>query len=178
MYYDFHVHSDFSSDSHTPMETMIQQGIRLGLPGLCFTEHMDLDFPGEELSFLTDLPSYKEKFLELKERYQGQIELFYGPELGMQPHLLKELPALADSDNFDFLIGSAHIIDRMDPYDKLYFQGRSEQESYLRYFDFWRTSKPFPVLTPAVMWIMWFDTVQIQTDFILILLTVTSWMRF
>lgn len=135
MYYDFHVHSDFSSDSHTPMESMIEQGIRLGLPGICFTEHMDLDFPGEELSFLTDLPSYKQKFMELKERYQGQIELFYGLELGMQPHLLKELPALASSDDFDFLIGSAHVIDRMDPYDKLYFQGRSEQDSYLRYFE-------------------------------------------
>ena len=45
--------------------------------------HMDLDFPDGELSFLTDLPSYKQKFSELKERYQGQIELFYGLELGM-----------------------------------------------------------------------------------------------
>ena len=47
MYYDFHVHSDFSSDSQAPMEAMVQEGIRLGLPGICFTEHMDLDFPGE-----------------------------------------------------------------------------------------------------------------------------------
>ena len=135
MYYDFHVHSDFSSDSHTPMESMIRQGIRLGLPGICFTEHMDLDFPDGELSFLTDLPSYKQKFSELKGRYQGQIELFYGLELGMQPHLKKELPQLAHSDTFDFLIGSAHLIDRMDPYDKLYFQGKSEQEAYLHYFE-------------------------------------------
>ncbi|MFR4895835.1 MAG: hypothetical protein ACLUB0_06540 [Blautia hansenii] len=29
------------------MESMIQRGIALGLPGICFTEHMDLDFPRE-----------------------------------------------------------------------------------------------------------------------------------
>ena len=52
MYYDFHVHSDFSSDSQAPMEAMVQEGIRLGLPGICFTEHMDLDFPGEKLSLI------------------------------------------------------------------------------------------------------------------------------
>ena len=43
MYYDFHVHSDFSSDSRSPMESMIRQGIHLGLPGICLTEHIDLD---------------------------------------------------------------------------------------------------------------------------------------
>ena len=68
MYYDFHVHSDFSSDSQAPMEAMIQEGIRLGLPGICFTEHMDLDFPGEKPVFLVDLPAYKKTFLNLKEK--------------------------------------------------------------------------------------------------------------
>lgn len=68
MYYDFHVHSDFSSDSQAPMEAMIQEGIRLELPGICFTEHMDLDFPGEKPVFLVDLPAYKKSFSELKRK--------------------------------------------------------------------------------------------------------------
>ena len=54
MYYDFHLHTSFSSDSQAPMESMIQRGIALGLPGICFTEHMDLDFPPGELNFLVD----------------------------------------------------------------------------------------------------------------------------
>ena len=134
MYYDFHVHSDFSSDSHAPMESMIQEGIHMGLPGICFTEHMDLDFPSEEPVFLVDLPSYQKTFQNLKEKYQNQIQLFYGLELGLQPHLVEELPQLSVSHSFDFLIGSAHLIDRLDPYCSEYFEGRSEQESYLRYF--------------------------------------------
>ena len=32
MYYDFHLHTSFSSDSNAPMERMILQGISLGFP--------------------------------------------------------------------------------------------------------------------------------------------------
>lgn len=134
MYCDCHVHSSFSSDSKAPMELMIQEAVRRKIPALCFTEHMDPDFPAGELSFLVDLPSYEKTFLELKEKYCDQIELLFGLEVGLQPHLTEELPALAVSRNFDFLIGSAHVVDRMDPYDGIFFQGRSEQEAYLRYF--------------------------------------------
>ena len=55
---DFHIHSDFSADSHSSMESMIQEGIRLGLKTMCFTEHLDLDFPYEDISFDLDIPGY------------------------------------------------------------------------------------------------------------------------
>jgi histidinol-phosphatase (PHP family) len=42
---DFHVHSNFSSDGKAPMEDIINQGIKLGLKTLCFTDHMDYDYP-------------------------------------------------------------------------------------------------------------------------------------
>ena len=38
-------HSSFSGDSETPMEAMIQAGIQKGLHHMCFTEHLDLDYP-------------------------------------------------------------------------------------------------------------------------------------
>ena len=49
MYCDCHLHSSFSSDSDTPMELMIREAIRLQVPSMCFTEHMDLDFPPASL---------------------------------------------------------------------------------------------------------------------------------
>ena len=67
MYYDFHLHSDFSEDSTSPMEDMIKEGIKQNLKGMCFTEHTDLDFPGNNFTFLTDLAAYEETFLQLKE---------------------------------------------------------------------------------------------------------------
>ena len=66
MYCDYHLHSSFSGDSKTPMEEMIRQGIRLGLPAMCFTEHLDPDFPDGDCSFDLDIPAYQEKLMELK----------------------------------------------------------------------------------------------------------------
>ena len=61
MYCDYHLHSSFSGDSEAPMEEMIQQGIRLGLSAMCFTEHIDPDFPDGDCSFDLDLPAYEKK---------------------------------------------------------------------------------------------------------------------
>ena len=135
MYCDYHLHSSFSGDSKTPMEEMIRQGIRLGLPAMCFTEHLDPDFPDGDCSFDLDIPAYQEKLMELKESYQDRIQIYFGLELGLQPHLTKEIPRIAASAPFDFLIGSTHVADHMDPYEKTFFQGRTEYEAYHRYFE-------------------------------------------
>ena len=42
---DYHLHTFYSGDSQTPMEEMIEKGISQGMETLCFTEHMDMDFP-------------------------------------------------------------------------------------------------------------------------------------
>ena len=135
MYYDFHLHSNFSEDSTSPMEDMIKEGIKQNLKGMCFTEHTDLDFPGNNFTFLADLDAYKKTFLQLKEKYRSQIKLYLGLEVGLQPHLKEEIPALCASRNFDFLIGSTHVADCLDPYDNAFFENRTETQAYQRYFE-------------------------------------------
>ena len=135
MYYDFHLHSNFSEDSTSPMEDMIKEGIKQNLKGMCFTEHTDLDFPGNNFTFLADLDAYEKTFLQLKEKYRSQIKLYFGLEVGLQPHLKEEIPALCTSRNFDFLIGSTHVADCLDPYDNAFFENRTETQAYQRYFE-------------------------------------------
>ena len=53
----------------------------------------------------------------------------------LQPHLKKEIPALCTSKNFDFLIGSTHLADRMDPYEAVFFDNRTEKQAYQNYFE-------------------------------------------
>ena len=77
-----------------------KKGIEQNLKGMCFTEHTDLDFPGDTFTFLTDLDAYEKTFLQLKEKYQSQINLYFGLEVGLQPHLKKEIPALCTSKKF------------------------------------------------------------------------------
>lgn len=132
--YDCHLHSDFSRDSETPAAQMIEQAIRLGVDGLCFTEHEDPGAPYPEGDFIVDFDAYFARMTELREKYRGQIRIGIGVELGIQPHLTDKLDALAAKWPFDFIIASQHIVGRKDPYYPSFFEGRSEQDCYEEYF--------------------------------------------
>lgn len=136
---DFHLHSSFSGDSDTPMEEMILKGIRLGLTHMCFTEHNDFDYPvsGQEPAGFFDLnpDAYLYDFLKLKEKYAGRITLHFGVELGLQPHLSRQNAAFSKARDYDFIIASSHICNGKDPYYPSFYEGRTQYEAYLEYFN-------------------------------------------
>lgn len=134
---DCHMHSSFSGDSSTPMENMAKQAFALGLTHICFTEHYDPDYvyaPGEEGMFELNTDSYLYELLKCKSRYAKQLEIGFGVELGLQPHLKRQLAVYAKSHEFDFIIGSSHICNQKDPYYPDFFEGRSEDEAHHEYF--------------------------------------------
>lgn len=134
---DYHLHSHFSGDSQAPMEEMIQQGIHLGLTHMCFTEHMDIDYiyaDGQEEMFLLNTDSYLYDLIRCKEKYQDSIKLAFGVELGLQPHITKELAKYVKAFDFDFVIASSHLCNRKDPYYPSFFEGRTEEEAFMEYF--------------------------------------------
>lgn len=134
---DYHLHTSFSSDSESPMEEMIRHAVSLGLKTICFTEHHDIDYPDnpDGFDFLLDLPSYKEELFKMKERYQDQIEINYGVELGLMPSTLDQCAAFVKDEPFDFIIGSTHIVDFMDPYDAIYFETYPAHLGLAHYFE-------------------------------------------
>ena len=133
---DFHLHSEFSSDSEAPMVSMIERAIELGLKTICFTDHIDFDYPkitpnpkvdGAYLDFLFDVKSYVECLTMLRETYKSRIDIRIGVELGLQSHIQKEVNELMEQFDFDFVIGSSHLLYGADPYyayfwDNLRFQ--------------------------------------------------------
>lgn len=135
---DYHVHSYFSGDSNAPMEQMVQTAIQKGLSHLCFTEHMDFNFPYQSFDkpdmFVVNTDSYLYELLTLKEKYRSQIELHFGIELGMQPSVLRENLIYSRSHEFDFIIASSHLCNGRDPYYPDFYEGRSEEEAYREYF--------------------------------------------
>lgn len=133
--YDLHLHSDFSTDSDTPMETMIREAIRRGMKGICFTEHMDMDYPPPYEGFEVDLPAYLAQITRLRELYRPQIDVRIGLELGMQPHLAPRYRELLVGLPLDFVIASQHLVGRIDPYYPEIWETRSEQEVYRAYFE-------------------------------------------
>ena len=135
---DFHLHSCFSGDSDAPMGEIIQKAISLGLTHICFTEHYDPDFvypAGESGTFELNTDSYIYDLLRFREKYYGQIQIMFGVELGLQPHLRDALEFYTENHDFDFIIGSSHICNRKDPYYPEFFEGRSEDEAHQEYFE-------------------------------------------
>ena len=85
--WDTHMHSQFSGDSEAPQEEMISSAIEKGLAGICFTDHLDIDYPEEPDIFLLDLPNYTSSVLAYQEKYAAKLPVRLGIELGLQPHL-------------------------------------------------------------------------------------------
>jgi len=134
MLYDFHLHTSFSGDSDTDPVLQIEKAISLGMKRLCITDHHDYDVVSE-YDFTLDLPSYFPAMEALRERYAGQIQLEIGIELGLQHHIAGYLNQISGQYPFDFIIGSSHFIDGLDPYYPSFFEGRTEKEAYGRFFE-------------------------------------------
>ncbi len=136
MYTDSHCHTNFSGDSDTPPEQQIEQAIALGMSAVCITDHQDFDYPPCEEVFTFDTKAYIEKLSRLKEDYSERIDLRIGVELGLQTDIPTDLRSYAASWPFDFIIGSTHICQGRDPYYPDFYEGRSEEEAYLSYFEY------------------------------------------
>ena len=53
MLWDTHLHTRYSGDSTAEPEDMVQAALQHGLDGICFTDHIDYDYPKEpELFFI------------------------------------------------------------------------------------------------------------------------------
>lgn len=63
--WDTHLHTDFSGDCDAAPEAMIQGAKQLGLPGICFTDHLDWDHPDVPNRFVLDVENYVPKCKEL-----------------------------------------------------------------------------------------------------------------
>ena len=51
MLWDTHMHTAFSGDSNASPKAMADQAQKLGLDGICVTDHLDYDYP-KELSLI------------------------------------------------------------------------------------------------------------------------------
>lgn len=140
--YDYHLHCEFSGDSVTPAREQIEEAIRRGLKGICFTDHMDLEYPcpGEAgTDFLFDAGEYVKCLRELKEEYAGRLEIMIGMEAGLrnEPGMRERMDyiynGLAREYDLDFVIGSVHCLANTDPYYPMYWENRTVRQGIADY---------------------------------------------
>lgn len=133
--FDYHMHSHFSADCSVSTEDMVRGAIKKGLSEICFTEHIDYDYPDKDFVFEFDLTKYHEQIKDLQKKYKEEITIKKGVELGLQPYLLKRYETLMNEEIFDFVIASIHTADKKGLHDGEFFNGRSIEESYEIYYE-------------------------------------------
>ena len=135
IYSDYHVHSNFSTDSSAEMTDMIARAIKLGLKEIMFTDHMDIGFPDKDMPFTIYYPDYSEAINLYKVLNMKKIDVLIGVEMGLQEHVVRDARMFTEFNPFDFVIGSSHVVDGIDVNDPRYFDGLTKKEAYTKYFE-------------------------------------------
>ncbi len=133
---DNHVHTCFSTDSSTPVEDMLARAKSLGLTSICFTDHIDYGFPVEKygMDFLFPVDQYLNILKEYAAKNPG-FDIRIGVELGLKKDILPLAVSLAKEYSFDFIIGSTHLVDNIDPYYSEYWEGHGESKGIRHYYE-------------------------------------------
>ncbi len=129
------MHTKYSGDSTADPDMMAEAALSRGLSGICITDHEDLEYPDPDICFELDLPQYQAGIRALAERFAGRLPILFGIELGLQPQLADAHDKLLKQYDFDFVIGSSHVVHGVDPYYDCYYEGRAESDAYREYFE-------------------------------------------
>lgn len=126
--FDCHMHTRFSADSQMTIEE-IENKIKGKEIGVILTEHMDIDFPGDVL-FEFEVEDYFNTYGNHR-----SDKLLLGVEVGLETSVVQKNSKIIQDYEFDFVLGSLHIVDRMDLCgEQRYYENKTKQEAYERYF--------------------------------------------
>ena len=152
---DYHVHTQYSDDSDSPMEEVVQDALRPGAgravlyrprglwrqTGLGRPPRGPVPFPGgpgepAQIPLANvDYPRYAAEYSAIKEIYRDQIDLRLGMEFGMQVHTIPQFQALFGRYPFDFIILSVHQVEDKEFWTQDFQRGRTQEEYQQRYYE-------------------------------------------
>ena len=130
--FDFHMHTTVSYDGHDRPEDMLAAAERAGLREICFTDHIDYDprDPGHMIRFETS--DYNNAYDNLQ---SDTVKIRRGFEFGMLADNADVLKKDIQRRHFDFVIGSAHFADGLDPYFAPFWEGKTIDQAELCYLE-------------------------------------------
>ena len=137
--YDYHMHTAFSADCKAPAEEMVRAAIKKGLNEICFTDHVDYDYPDPDFIFEFDQQEYRNTIAFLQDRYGHELSIKRGVEIGVQPHVLAKCGNLVEEEQFDFVLCSLHTVEKQGLHSGAIFKGRTTEEAFEAYYKDLRT---------------------------------------
>lgn len=107
---DGHVHTRFCNHARGEMEEYVVAAIAAGLDELIFLEHLECKINYFESTWLSDedFARYHDEGQRLRARYQDQIRIGLGVEVGYNPRALPELLAFLHQYHWDRIGVSFH----------------------------------------------------------------------
>src|SRR6056297_3281728 len=132
MFFDYHLHSHFSADSEMTMDEICQAAIEKGLDEIAITDHHDIDYQDDTIEFLIDKDKYLKEITIMQRKYKDKLVIKKGIEMGLQSHILQQSKEYL-SNNFDFIIGSFHTVEKSDLYNGDFFEKYNQWEAYIQY---------------------------------------------
>lgn len=104
---DIHNHSTLSPDGFDEPMKMAERAFGLGIKHFALTDHIENEKFG-----VWDYEGAVEKsygvYLEIKERFAGKMEVYYGAELGQALYDVAQAERILSQHDYDFVLGSTH----------------------------------------------------------------------
>jgi histidinol-phosphatase (PHP family) len=133
---DCHVHCQYSDDSDADACGEVECAVKLGLKGITFTDHYDLDYPNKKYHFEFDIAERRAYMAQLHERFQENIDVLHGIEIGIQPHVVQRSLEVIKHGLFDCVICSTHAVDGFSLCSQSgFFEGNTQEQAYMRYLE-------------------------------------------
>ena len=120
---DCHTHTQYSVDSEADIIKCTERAAELELAAYAITDHCECNAWYPQEHYADNMPdkvdhfSYKDDFFasvaavtELKEKYDGRLNLICGVELGQMLHDRKVADIALSDERLDFVIGSIHQV--------------------------------------------------------------------
>jgi histidinol-phosphatase (PHP family) len=95
--------------------------------GIIITEHMDLLYPGS--GFMFDVDEYFRDYQKFR-----SSEVLLGIELGLRTDCTDNFKQLTSKYQFDYVLGSIHVVNNIDLYFETFYRGKTKKEVYREYF--------------------------------------------
>lgn len=130
--FDFHLHTKVSNDGVCTPEEMAKAAAAAGLREICFTDHMDYELGRPKGDLAYDVADYNAAYDGL--RIPGLV-IRNGVEIGMTDWNVEEVSQDLSLRHYDFVLGSIHHVNNLDPYQKPFWEGKTVPEAEQAYFE-------------------------------------------
>jgi len=127
------MHTYFSSDSEASPREHVLQAIEMGLDEICFTDHKDFEYP--DYPFDLNVDDYFNELKQIQAEFKDQINIKIGLEIGLDVDFQDEIKAFVAAHDYDYVIGSIHVIHQTEFYDPAkFFEKKTKEQAHREFF--------------------------------------------